>query len=283
MKLAGMNITFRHYPFKEFLECMTSLDIRHIELWAGEPHFYVYRNLPGHLRSMKRELRSRKMELVCFTPEQCVYPYNIAASDSDWRRSSVEYFKDNLYAALELDCNMMLITSGIGDHSVSTGESWDYAADSIHQLAKIAEKEGMNLVLEPLTRFETNLVMDVEGVKRMLEDIRSSSLTGMIDTVAMKLAEETPEDYFSALRDVKHFHLIDGDGVSDAHLALDDGVLDWRGYMESLESSGYKGACTLEIMGSDYYKIPKEIVSESVKKLRELESFHSKTGGTHNE
>ncbi len=44
MKVAGMNITFKHYPIQYFLDCMDQLGISRIELWAGEPHLYVYRN-----------------------------------------------------------------------------------------------------------------------------------------------------------------------------------------------------------------------------------------------
>lgn len=106
---------------------------------------------------------------------------------------------ENLYAALELDTNMMLITSGIGDFSVSQEESWKYASDSIFQLTKVAEMEGLILALEPLTKYESNLVIDSKGLKKMLEEIQSTSLKGMIDTVSMHLAGETPDGYYSFL------------------------------------------------------------------------------------
>lgn len=266
-----MNITYRHFPFEHFLDQVIELGIEHIELWAGEPHLYVYRNVLGNLRHMRQQLKSRDMKVVCYTPEQCVYPFNIAASDSQLRQKSIDYFIDNLYAALELETNMMLVTSGIGDFAVSQSESWKYAGDSIYQISRVAEKEGVTLALEPLTRFESNLIIDAKGIKRMLEEIHSPSLKGMIDTVAMQLASETPEDYFSLLPEMGHFHLIDGDGLSDAHLALDDGVLNWREYLTSLQSHNYEGACTLEIMGFNYYQNPQEALRESVRKIREME------------
>ena len=270
LKIAGMNITFRHYPFQYFLDCMNRLEISSIELWAGEPHLYVYRNILGNIRKIKREINSRNINIVCYTPEQCIYPFNIAATDSHWRKTSIEYFKENLYAAAELETTMMLITSGIGDFSISREESWKYASDSIHQIAKVAESEGIVLALEPLTQFESNLIIDSQGVKKMIEEIQSPSLKGMIDTVAMQLAGETPDDYFSILPELSHFHLIDGDGQSDAHLALDDGGLNWREYLTSLENHHYNGACTLEIMGSSYYRNPQETVRKSVEKIKEL-------------
>lgn len=275
LKLAGMNITYRHFPFQHFLDRVTQLEIDHIELWAGEPHLYVYRSVLGNLRHIRQELKSRNIKVVCYTPEQCVYPYNIAASDQDLRKKSVDYFIENLYAALELGTDMMLMTSGIGDFAVSQEESWKYASDSIHKVCEVAQREGMTIALEPLTRFESNLIIDSKGVKRMLEEIQSPSLKGMIDTVAMQLAGETLEDYFSALPEMCHFHLIDGDGKSDAHLALDDGVLNWREYLEGLQQYNYEGACTLEIMGFHYYQNPQEALMESIRKIRNLEVLSS--------
>jgi len=268
--MAGMNITFRHYPFHYFLDCMERLGISNIELWAGEPHLFVYRKALESISDIKREIKSRNMNIVCYTPEQCVYPYNIAASDPHWRKVSIDYFIENIYAALELESNMMLLTSGIGDFSVSQEESWKYASDSIFQLSKVAEKEGVTLALEPLTKFESNLIIDSRGLKKMIEEIQSPTLKGMIDTVAMQLAGETPDDYFSILPELSHFHLIDGDGQSDAHLALDDGVLKWREYLASLQNHHYEGVCTLEIMGSNYYQDPQTAIMKSIEKIREL-------------
>ncbi|AWB46559.1 endonuclease [Paenibacillus sp. CAA11] len=270
MKIAGMNITYRYFPFEHFLDSMTRLEVDQIELWAGEPHFYVYRGGLNRLRRIKQELKARGMRVVCYTPEQCVYPYNIASSDPQLRQKSIDYFIENLYAALELNTDMMLVTSGIGDFHLSPEESWKYASDSIYQLSRVAQQEGVTLALEPLTRFESNLITDVQGVKRMMDEVGSSALQGMIDTVAMQLAGERPEDYFSHLPGLCHFHLIDGDGTSDAHLALDDGQLNWREYLTSLESCGYEGTCTLEIMGFNYYQSPHDTVMHSIRKIREL-------------
>jgi len=270
LHIAAMNITFKHFPFLHFLECMKRLDIENFELWAGEPHLFVYRNALGNINTMRKEIRSRNLKIACYTPEQCVYPYNIAASDPHWRKTSIDYFIDNLYAALALETDKMLITSGIGDFSIPQEESWKFASDSIYQLSKVAEKEGVTLALEPLTRFESNLVTDFRGLKKMIKQIHSPSLKGMIDSVAMQLAGETPEDYFSMLPELSHFHLIDGDGQSDAHLALDDGTQDWRRHLKSLQRQGYGGICTLEIMGSAYYQDPQAAIQNSLNKIKEL-------------
>lgn len=270
MILAGMNITFRHYPFDFFLNSMEKLGLRHIELWGGEPHFYVDRQPLRSIRSIRKSIKERNLKVVCYTPEQCVYPFNLASSDPDLRRRSLAYFEENLYAAAELEAPMMLVTSGIGDYSVPAAESWKYACDSISRLARAAETEGIGLALEPLTRFETNLIYDLQVLKNMLKEIGSPALSGMIDTVAMQLEGETPDDYYAAFGEVTHCHLVDGDGCSDAHLSLGDGNLDWPSYLGAFLRHGYQGAFTLEIMGSPYYRDPEDAIRKSLARLRQF-------------
>ncbi|MBR8644792.1 hypothetical protein KEH51_11300, partial [[Brevibacterium] frigoritolerans] len=67
---------------------MDNLGINSIELWGGEPHLYVYRNILGNIRGLRREIKSRNMKIICYTPEQCIYPYNIASSDAHWRKKA---------------------------------------------------------------------------------------------------------------------------------------------------------------------------------------------------
>lgn len=269
MELAGMNITYQHYPFTYFLDSMQRLGITKIELWAGEPHLFVYRNLLSNLRAIRKEIVNRDLEVVCLTPEQCVYPYNLAASDNDWREKSIEYFKENLYVAAELETKMMLVTSGIGDFSVDNQTSWKYTVDSIARLAEIAETEGISLVFEPLTGMETNLVTNCHELKKIIDEIDSPVIKPMVDTVAMRIAGETPEDYFETFNgDIPHFHLVDGDGHSDQHLALGDGVLPICDYLNSLKENSYSGVCTLEVIGYEYYRDPESAIRKSIEILQ---------------
>ncbi|OZU86985.1 endonuclease [Virgibacillus indicus] len=277
MKLAAMNITYRYYPFTYFLDSVERLGLDTIELWVGEPHLYVYRNLLPNIQSIRKDIKRRGIDVACVTPEQCVYPYNLAANDKEWRMKSIEYFKENIYVASELDSKMMLVTSGIGDFSIKREDSWNYALDSIMKLAMIAEREGIYLVLEPLTKFETNLVTNSIEMKNMIEEIGSFHVKAMADTVAMHNAKETPEQYFSLFKDdLYHFHLMDGDGISDEHLAVGDGTLPIPSYIKSLKTANYNGVCTLEIMGYKNYQNPESALIKSISYIEQCQKTREK-------
>jgi protein FrlC len=271
MKIAGMNITYRYYPFEVFLDSMAALGIEAIELWGGAPHFYTGATSTEKIRQTKEAIRARGLELCCFTPEQCAYSFNIAAADAELRASSVDYFIASLHAAVELEAPLMLVTSGLGYFSEKDDEPWQRSADSLAQIACVAEREGITLALEPLTHFESNIVTDLAGLKRMQQLVGSPALKGMLDTVAMHLAHETVSQYIEELgADFVHFHLIDGDGTSDAHLAPGDGVLPLADYLEALKQAQYTGFITLEVMSGDYVLHPHETLKRSYEYLKQL-------------
>src|SRR5579884_1864280 len=146
MQLAAMNITYRHYPFEVFLDSMVELEITAFELWGGIPHFYTGYASNAEILALKEQVRSRVLTICCFTPEQSVYPFNLAARDQKVRDLSIAYFKSCIYTAVELDVPLMLITSGMGYYSEPQQEAWKRSADSIAQLASIAERQGITLV-----------------------------------------------------------------------------------------------------------------------------------------
>jgi sugar phosphate isomerase/epimerase len=70
------------------------------------------------------------------------------------------------------------------------------------------------------------------------------------------------EEYLHELTKLKHFHLQDNDGASDAHNVLGTGNVPWQSMREFLKN--FSGTINLEINGGS------DEVRSSVKFLREL-------------
>lgn len=266
-KAAGMNIHYLHYPLDYFLDSMNRMQIKNIELWGGSPHYYIEDLTISETKSIKKKIESRNLKLICFTPEQCIYPVNIAAKEPYIRERSIRYFIKCIEAASELNSPMMLVTSGWGYLSESKEEAWKRSRDSLERILHKAELLGISLSLEPLRTDESNLVNNLSSLKKMLTEIHSPVLKGMIDTIPMALAGESIEDYFSALgKDLVHIHFIDG--KPRGHLAWGDGILPLGKYVESLNSNNYEGYLTLEITDSGYLSDPENAVRKSIEKLK---------------
>lgn len=59
----------------------------------------------------------------------------------------------------------ILLTSGYGYFDEPKEQAWARMVDSLGQLSRKAEKEGVVLVLEPIRTDETNLVTDLPSLK----------------------------------------------------------------------------------------------------------------------
>lgn len=266
-QVSVMNIQYGYYPLEKFLDDAVQAGVENVELWGAAPHFHLEDMTYRDVRAVRNQIRSRGLKLVCYTPEQCVYPVNLAAHSQAQRRRSLKFFEDNLRAAAELGTDKMLVTTGWGYMDDSDREdAWKYAREGLLSLADMAADYGMMLALEVLRRDESNLVYNLKGLLKMLGELNHDNMGGMIDTIPMALAGERPADYLEALGDkLIHVHFIDGS--PRGHLAWGDGILDMKAYLEDFSAYGYSGCLSLEITDNRYRMDPTVSVMQSVERL----------------
>lgn len=268
-QIAVMNIQYKYFPLTSFLDDAVNNEVENIELWGAAPHFHLedltYREISG----LRREIESRGLKLVCFTPEQCVYPVNLAAPTEAARRRSVKFFEDSIRAAGELGCNMVLVTSGTGYFDGrDCQDGWKWSSCNLYGLAELAKHYGITLALEALREDESNLVYNLPTLVKMLEELNHDSIGGMIDTIPMALAGERPGEYLERLGErLVHVHFIDG--APRGHLAWGDGILDMEKYLEEFALYGYEGYLSLEITDGRYFMDPSRSVDQSIRALYE--------------
>lgn len=265
-QITGMNFHYLHYPLEFFLDAMVKYKVQQIELWGAAPHLYVEDLTISEISNIKREIDQRELKVVCFTPEQCMYPINLAAKEKNLRERSIAYFKKSIDTAVELETPMVLVTAGWGYRNESREEAWNRTKDSIEQLTSYAEKKGIVLALEPLQKIESNLINTLPDLKEMLNSISSSFLKGMVDTIPLAVEGENLADYFEQLQDdFIHIHFIDGNPTG--HLAWGDGSLPLEDYINTLVKHQYNGALTLEFTSSQYLLDPNKAFAASLKTL----------------
>lgn len=266
-QIVGMNFHYKHHSLVYFLDAMVRYGFKHIELWGASPHIYVDGLTQSELRKVKQEIELRDLEVICFTPEQCVYPINIAAKEDRIRARSIDYFNKSLEVAKELSAPLLLVTPGWGYEHEANDEAWKRSQDSLAKIAEKAAELEVVLALEPLTRMESNLVTNMATLQRMLSEVNSAYLKGMIDTIPMALAGEDFQGYFDTMQnDIVHIHFIDG--KPEGHLVWGDGILPLEGYLEQLETSNYKGYLTLEFTSYNYVREPDKAIEKTLKALQ---------------
>lgn len=182
------------------------------------------------------------------------YPVNIS-SGADWlREQSVRLFLRAAEICSELQSPLLFLTAGRGYEDEPVGPAWERSVTGLRAVTARAEELGVVCVLEPLQRVESNLVTDVSSLARMLHDVGSPALGGVIDTVATAVAGDHISDYRQAFGDrVQHVHLVDG--APGGHLAWGDGTLDLNEILLGLSELNYQGALTFELFGDGSYAL----------------------------
>ena len=270
MKLANMNQHYHRYPFNYFLESTMRLGLEAIELWGGIPHLYVNDSTHKDIKKIGADIRERKLELVCFTPEQCIYPINLSAKDEITRDRSIKYFKKCIDVANTLECEQLIVSVGYGFYNEPDEEAWKRASDSLQMLSKEAEMKGVVLLLEQMSTIGSNVITDVKTLKKMYEEVNSPNLKVMADTVLLEFVGDRLEDYREFGDDLSHIHFIDGNVKTTAHLAWGEGVFNLDHYMKVLNELNYNGYLTLELISPKYNWDPEKGIRDSIEKIKQI-------------
>lgn len=263
-RVTGSNFAYQHLPLETCLDDLAELGRDRMELWGIAPHAHVPWLDDSAAHSIRDAAAARGLRIACFTPEQVMYPVNVASPDPRLRTESVATFRRSAEIAVELGAGMLFLTAGRGGENEQQEAGWARAVDAIGEITAYAAELGLECVLEPLQRVESNLVNTAGDAARMLDDIGAANLGVALDTVAAAVAGETVDDYFAALDDrIRHVHLIDGSPAG--HLAWGDGYLPLSDIVDALDRHAYAGLATVELFGDGHYAMdPKVALSRSL-------------------
>jgi sugar phosphate isomerase/epimerase len=126
---------------------------------------------------------------------------------------------------------------GIKSSSVSNTdiEQWMYKAFS--EICNGAEKNNVKIAFEPLNRYETNILNNVEEGLEFIEKVGSPNLGMLLDTFHMNIEEPSIEESIKlAGKRIFHFHYADSNRNYPGH-----GHLDFYSILKALKQTGYTG------------------------------------------
>lgn len=113
--------------------------------------------------------------------------------------------------------------------------------DCIQQVCASAEEMGVRLVIEPINRYETELVNTAETAMELIEKVGAGNLGLLLDTFHMNIEEANPAASLVRCRDrLRHVHFADSN-----RLAPGAGHIDFTqvaGILQALKYTGYISA-----------------------------------------
>lgn len=253
-QLIGANFCFQHFPFEKVAQVLRGFGMREIELWGCAQHLDLFHASDARIEHVRSVLAENGLATWCFTPEQVLYPINIASGDDDLRRDSIARFCRAAEICAALGARYLFLTSGRGYETEAPKAAWGRAVESLGRIAEHAQRNGVRCLLEPLQRVETNILLDAQGLRRMLDEIGADNMDVVLDSVAMASAGDTVADYFRLFgARIAHVQLVDG--TPAGHLAWGDGDLPLGAYVSELAERGYAGKITFEPFGNGSYAL----------------------------
>jgi len=119
---------------------------------------------------------------------------------------------------------------------------WERAVTNLYKVCQSAQENGLMIALEPLNRFETDLVNTAGDVMKLVSDINHPAAKVMLDGFHMSIEEKNMEDAISSVGD-KLIHV----QVSENYRGIPGtGQTPWQSLKKGLEKIGYRKTVSIE-------------------------------------
>lgn len=269
-QLALSNYPYYKHSFNYTLDSLQHLGATAIELYCCYPHFHIDDADLPHVAALKKNLGTHGMHPICLTPENGKYPINIAAEDPIARSRSIKTYAKCIQYANELECPTVQFHAGFNLLDCDYNKTWQRSVDSLNYLADIAEGYGVTITMEAAHKLAT-ILNSSSQIAKMVAEIGSPNLTGMIDTLCLAHCNE---DIHTAVKNIgperiHHFHFSDCITTQPKnHLIPGSGDMDLDEILHVLSDINYKSYITIEIK-SPYEYNPEEATRSSAEWILE--------------
>lgn len=173
------------------------------------------------------------------------------SGNSDDRKRAVREISSQLEVIAELGGSGVVTPASFGEASgalpprpglPAVEERREALTATLAILAQRANALGVSVILEPINRYENDLVLTLSQAAAMLDAVDLPGLVAMADSFHMNIEERDP---FESLRvwgsRVRHVH------VSDTNrCAPGQGHFDWPQFVQALDNADYRGPIVLE-------------------------------------
>lgn len=126
-------------------------------------------------------------------------------------------------------------------------KEWELAVNNLRKVAIKAADKGLELAIEPLNRFESDLINTTEDALQLANDINHPAAKIMVDGFHMSLEERDLEGAIRVAGD-KLIHV----QVSENYRGTPGtGQTNWESFRRGLEAIDYRGIVSIESFTSD--------------------------------
>jgi D-psicose/D-tagatose/L-ribulose 3-epimerase len=119
---------------------------------------------------------------------------------------------------------------------------WERAVNNLHKVCKLAHERNLKIALEPLNRFESDMVNTSEDVLRLIKDINHPAAKVLLDGFHMAIEERNIEQAITLAGD----NLIHVQVSENYRGTPGTGQTPWNDLKKGLTNINYKGVVSIE-------------------------------------
>ena len=186
---------------------------------------------------------------------------DVSHEDADRRQLGVDYLKFCVDLAAEVGSPNVIgpMYSATGKARLLPEEEREqqrqWAASSLREVADYADEHGVGLAIEPLNRFETDMVNTVEQGLDLCERIGRDNVGLLLDTFHMNIEEKSiPNAIRAAGERVRHFHACENDRGAPG-----SGHVEWEEVFDALSDISYDGMVVIESFTPEIQEIARAV------------------------
>jgi D-psicose/D-tagatose/L-ribulose 3-epimerase len=203
------------------------------------------------VKSLRHALRSNGLDgIVCgaFGPTR-----DLTNDDPQFHQTCFAYLLSCFQIAQGIGATFVAgpMYSAVGKARLVSPEQkkveWERAVRNLYKVCAMAADHGQQIALEPLNRFESDLVNTAADVMRMVADINHPAANVLLDGFHMNIEEQDIESAVKLVGD-KLIHV----QVSESHRGTPGtGQMRWDKLKQGLKAIGYNGTISIESFTPD--------------------------------
>jgi len=224
---------------REDLCRLSALSYDGVEVCVSEPSHLNLMALTSALREQGLSVAALETDLA-YKAERL----SLTSPDHDVWEAAVQRVQDYIDIAAVLDAVVVLgairgrIEPGVEPHRAS-----EWLRTALVECSDYAAPKGVRLALEPLNRYETDLLPTTAAAVKMIRSAGVENVGVAYDTFHANIEERSMEESLRRCGDrLYHVHIADSN-----RRAPGDGHLDFMGIFTTLLDMQYEGWCSVEV------------------------------------
>jgi 5-keto-L-gluconate epimerase len=184
--------------------------------------------------------------------------------DKEVRNAAVRRIKRQIQLAHQFNALVIIgLIRGVTPTGQTKVQSMRFLAECLQDCLETASELCVYLALEPLNRYETDLINSTTDGLELINQIRSPNLGLLLDSFHMNIEEASIEDSIRMCgKNIIHFHIVDSNRKYPSA-----GHLDFVAILNTLASTGYTGWVSGEFLP---YPDPDSAAQRSISYLRSI-------------